>query len=311
MMNDAGRLAIALAVAVALLPRIGAAQGVNPPPAAQNPSPMVETTRAHERLTEGWPATGTRSSFVGPLGKAVALWIAPRTHCADVTLIVHFLGAPWLPMRAASALGDNMMVAVVNVGAGSGIYDRTFSDPAVFDSLLANIKRAIPIAECGPVIIKSVTLSGFSAGHGAVRAILRDDRHFAMVAAILLLDGMHTSYLPQGSLLATGGTLDTTNLVQFVRFAQAAMRGEKRFLVTHSEIFPGSFASTTETADYLLRTLGLARTPVLRWGPRGMQQLSEVRSGGFALMGFAGNAGPDHIDQLHGMPEFLALLLHQ
>jgi hypothetical protein len=122
---------------------------------------------------------------------------------------------------------------------------------------------------------------------------------------------MHTSYLPQGSLLATGGTLDTTNLVQFVRFAQAAMRGEKRFVVTHSEIFPATFASTTETADYLLRTLGLARTPVLRWGPRGMQQLSEARSGGFALMGFAGNAGPDHIDHLHGMPEFLALLLQR
>jgi hypothetical protein len=310
-MDHPGRLAIAVAVAVVLFPWRSEAQGATPAPASQNPSPMVEATRAHERLAEGWPATGTRSSFIGPQGKAVELWIAPRTHCADVTLIVHFLGAPWLPARAASGLGDNMVVAVVNIGAGSGIYDRTFADPAVFDSLLANVTRAIPTAQCGPAKTRGVTLSGFSAGHGAIRAILRDDRHFASVNAILLLDGMHTSYLPQGSLLATGGTLDTTNLVQFVRFAQAAMRGEKRFVVTHSEIFPGTFASTTETADYLLRTLGLARTPVLRWGPRGMQQLSEARSGGFALMGFAGNAGPDHIDHLHGMPEFLALLLQR
>jgi vacuolar-type H+-ATPase subunit H len=54
--------------------------------------------------------------------------------------------------------------------------------------------------------------------------------------------------------------------------------GRKQMIVTHSEIFPGTFASTTETADWLLHALGLRRTPVLRWGPRGMQQLSEVRT---------------------------------
>jgi hypothetical protein len=94
--------------------------------------------------------------------------------------------------------------------------------------------------------------------------------------------------------------------VAFTDFARAAIRGEKRFVVTHSEIFPGTFASTTETADWLLRALDLRRTPVIRWGPRGMQQLSEVHAGGFELLGFAGNSGPDHVDQLHAMPEFLA-----
>jgi hypothetical protein len=120
---------------------------------------------------------------------------------------------------------------------------------------------------------------------------------------------MHTSYVPEGTVLATGGTLDTTNLVAFADFARAAIRGEKRFLVTHSEIFPGMFASTTETADWLLHTLGLHRAPVLRWGPRRMQQLSEVHAGRFELLGFAGNSAPDHIDQLHAMPELLARVL--
>jgi hypothetical protein len=87
------------------------------------------------------------------------------------------------------------------------------------------------------------------------------------------------------------------------------VRGEKRFVVTHSEIFPGTFASTTETADWLLSALGLHRTAVLRWGPRGMQQLSEAHAGRFELLGFAGNSAPDHVDQLHAMPEFLARVL--
>jgi len=103
--------------------------------------------------------------------------------------------------------------------------------------------------------------------------------------------------------------VDSTNLVAFANFARAAMRGEKRFLVTHSEIFPGTFVSTTETADWLLHTLDLRRTPVLHWGPRGLQQLSEVRAGRFELRGYAGNSAPDHVDQLHAMPELLARLL--
>jgi hypothetical protein len=153
-----------------------------------------------------------------------------------------------------------------------------------------------------------VTLTGFSAGHGAVRAILREPRHFARVDAVLLLDGMHTSYVPEGTPLAAGGALDTTNLAAFAAFARAAMRGEKRFLVTHSEIFPGTYASTTETANWLLRELGLRRTPRLRWGPRGMQQLSEVRAGRFHVIGYAGNSAPDHVDHFHAMPELLGVL---
>jgi hypothetical protein len=138
-----------------------------------------------------------------------------------------------------------------------------------------------------------------------VRAILRDSSHFAHVDAVLLIDGLHTSYSPEGTVLEKGGVLDTTNLVAFMHYAREAMAGRKRFLITHSEIFPGTFASTTETTDYLVEHLGLKRTPVLRWGARGLQQLSEVRQGAFEIMGFAGNSAPDHIDQFQAMPELL------
>ena len=109
-------------------------------------------------------------------------------------------------------------------------------------------------------------------------------------------------------MIEKGGVLDTTKLAEFVRFGRAAMRGDKSFVITHSEIFPGTFASTTETADYLVQALGLKRKAVLEWGPGGMQQLSEVRSGKFSILGFAGNTGPDHIDHMHGLPSFLSLL---
>ncbi len=284
-------------------------QNPTPPAASQNPSPMVEATRAHERLS---PATigGTARSVAGPASKPIELWIPDQARATSaIDVVVHFHGAAWLPQQAVSRLAAPTVAAVVNLGAGSGGYHRAFADPAAFDSLLGGVAREVSAAIGKPARIGRVTLVGFSAGHGAIRAILLDRRHFARVDAVLLLDGMHTSYVPDGNVLDKGGALDTTNLTAFAEFARAAMRGEKRFIVTHSEIFPGTFASTTETADWLLRALALKRTPVLRWGPRGMQQLSEVRAGRFELLGFAGNSAPDHVDHLHAIPEFLARAL--
>jgi hypothetical protein len=269
---------------------------------------MTEATRAHERVAPRELA-GTRRTFDGPLGKAVEVFVPSGTRRADALhLVIHFHGSAFLPEYAVSRLGGNAAVAVVNLAPGSGVYDRTFTDPAAFDSLLAATTRELSAALGTPARVKRLTLVGFSAGHGAVRAILRTPRHFARVNDVLLLDGMHTSYVPDRTPLADGGTLDTTNLAAFAEFARAAEHGEKRFLVTHSEIFPGTFASTTETADWLLGALGLHRTPVLRWGPGGMQQLSEARRGRFLLLGFAGNTAPDHIDQIQGMGEFLRVL---
>jgi hypothetical protein len=290
-------------------PPLAASQAPAAPAASQNPSPMVETTRTHERLAPR-ELHGVTRSFPGPAGKPVDVFVPHEARAHDaVDVVVHFHGAAWLPQQAVARLGGGTLAAVVNIGTGSGVYHRVFADPAVFDSLVAGVSRVASDVIGKDVRIGRVALVGFSAGHGAIRAILREPRHFARVEAVLLLDGMHTSYVPEGTVLAAGGALDTTNLVAFADFARAAIRGEKRFVVTHSEIFPGTFASTTETADWMLHALGLRRTPILRWGPRGMQHLSEVRAGRFELLGFAGNSAPDHVDHLHAMPELLARTL--
>lgn len=293
------------------MPALNAQPPATPPAASQNPSPMVENTRRHERLTDK-ALPGDKRTFVGPASKPVDVFVPSGLGRRDVfELLVHFHGASWIPAQAASALNSRTVVATVNIGTGSGGYDRAFLDPATFDTLLAAVTREVAAATGHPRQVGHITLAGFSAGHGAIRAIIRDARLFAMVDAVLLIDGMHTSYVPEGTVLSLGGAIDTTNLVAFTNFARAAIRGEKRFLVTHSEIFPGTFVSTTETADWMLGALGIKRTPVLKWGPRGTQQLSEVRAGRFTLLGFAGNSAPDHIDQFHALPELLARLSKQ
>ena len=279
-----------------------------PVPAPQNPSPMVENSRAHERLVQG-PLAGTARSFPGPASKQVEVFVPTKVRPNAFDVVIHFHGAAWLATQAVAALDNRTVTAALNLGTGSGVYDRSFADPAVFDSLLAAIAREVTAATGQSARVARVTLTGWSAGHGAIRAILREPRHVAAVGAVLLMDGMHTSYVPEGKPLAAGGAIDSTNLLAFTDFARAAMRGDKRFLVTHSEIFPGTFVSTTETADWMLNALKVRRKPVLRWGPRGLQQLSEARAGRFELRGYAGNSAPDHVDQLHAMPELLAQLL--
>lgn len=280
-----------------------------PPPAAQNPSPMAEATRIHARLVERLPA-GQMRTLPGPSDKPIALFIPAKAARREVVdLLVHWHGAGWVAAQAVAGLKRPTVSAAMTLGSGSGVYDRTYRDPTQFDSLLAQVTRDLSAARGAPVRIDRVILSGWSAGHGAIRRILLDPRHVQRVHAVLLIDGMHTSYVPEGQVVANGGTLDSTNLVALTAFARAATRGAKRMLVTHSEIFPGTFASTTETAEWMLASLGVKRRPVLAWGPRGMQQLSEAHAGHFMLLGYAGNTAPDHVDQLHALPELLQQLL--
>jgi hypothetical protein len=296
---------ITAAVSTALLP----GQTTVPPPAAQNPSPMVESSRAHGRVA---PTTlnGIHTSFKGPQDKAVYVFVPERTNAkTPINIVIHFHGDTMIPDVAVKELRGNYAAVTMTLGAGSGVYDRSFTQPAAYDSLIASIQHTLDDEVKRRAKIGTITLVGFSAGHGAIRAILRDSAHFQQIHAVLLLDGMHTSYVPEGIVVEKGGMLDSTNLIALTNFARAAIRGEKRFIVTHSEIFPGTFASTTETADWIIQKLGLKRASVLRWGPNGMQQLSSVKSGRFELLGFAGNAGPDHIDQFHAMPALLRTLL--
>jgi len=270
---------------------------------------MIEHTRAHERVPEAGAPPGVRVSLEGVLARPAQLFIPPGLDLTrPVPLLIHFHGATHVPEHAAANALGNALTLTVNLGAGTSVYEHAFQDPAVFDSLLVTVASAASEAEQHDVALGNLVLSAFSAGHGAVRALLREPRHLQRISAAVLLDGIHTGYLPDGKVLAEGGALDTLLLLPWVELGRSAMRGESAVLITHSEVFPGTFASTTETTDWLIPSLGLERTPVLRWGPVGMQQLSETRSGSLMILGFAGNSAPDHLDHLHGLVEFLRQL---
>lgn len=269
---------------------------------------MIERTRAHERVADQRPP-GQRFSLNGVLPRPVEIFVPAGVQPGDgASLLVHFHGATYVAEHAVAAARRPYVLANVNVAAGGGAYEHAFDDPAVFDSLLAHLRRRAYDLIGVDLVWDRIVLSGFSAGYGAVRALLRERRHATRIDGVLLLDGLHTSYVPDRTVLHEGGRLDEPALAPFLELARAALTGEWALLITHSEVFPGTFASTTECVDYILDAVGLSRTVVLEWGPVGMQQLSEARTGRLRVMGFAGNSAPDHLDHLHGLPAFLRLL---
>ncbi len=267
----------------------------------QFPSPMTEAVRVHERVAERSHA-GQTIVLNGILPRPVEVFVPERWEGAErLYLIVHFHGAAFVAREAVTRIERPLALAVVNLGSGSSVYERAFRDSLAFDSLLEAVDEALK-ARTGDLY-----LSSWSAGYGAVRAVLKSD--YDRIRGILLLDGLHTDYEPDRVTLHNGGSLNAVKLEDFLSFARAAAAGQKKMTITHSEIFPGTYASTTETADWIIQEIGLRREPVLRWGPMGMQLLSEVKEGNLAILGFAGNSAPDHIDHYHSLTTFLTVLL--
>lgn len=300
------RLATVVVGMATLAPAV-AAQSAAP----QQASPMTEGVRRHERLAQQ-VLPGVTVPIMLPGGAKGELYVTTAARGQRrVSILVHFHGAAWIPQQAAESQGQPVVVVSLSLGSGSGVYDRTFRVPGMADSLLARTQATVDSLVGRRVEVRRLYLSGFSAGHGAIRVMLRDSAWTPRVNGVLLMDGMHTSYVPEGVPLASGGTLDSINLLALTAYARRAARGDAdaRMVITHSEIFPGTFASTTETAAWMLQSLGMAEQPVLKWGPRGMQQIGEAKRGNLLVMGFAGNSAPDHIDHYHALPELLRRLL--
>lgn len=257
----------------------------------QNPSPMVEHTREHPRLKEERP-NGKREKL-----DAGTLFISQRiSGQKESPLLVFMHGGTWIPEVAAAKHG--MAALVIQHGDG---YKALFDKEGAFEALLAAATNKAGMSWT------QITVGGWSAGCQGIRAMLRHESAVKRIDRVLMIDGIHTSYT-DGKPGPLESKIDTEPLQPIAAFAREAIAGRKRILITHSEIFPGTFASTTETADWLLRELDVNRRAVLEWGPMKTQQLSDAKSGSFQLMGLAGNSAPDHVDQLHALSDWLNMI---
>src|SRR5262249_37980509 len=147
---------------------------------SQNPSPMVEHTRPHPRLTEERPEGHREKLDIGTLFLPARL-----KPGAKVPLFIHFHGGTWLPEVAAARHGQTAVISV-QAGAGSGAYAKRFADPKRFGKLLKEAEDKVGMR------FAPVTLTAWSAGYGAVREILQVPESYERVQGVLFMAGRHT-----------------------------------------------------------------------------------------------------------------------
>lgn len=215
-------------------------------------------------------------------------------------LLIHFHGAVDTIRGAMERAGTSATVVVVNQPGLSAAYAAPFRDDAdLFANLVAEPARAahgVADKAAPAPRWRRITLSCFSAGYGAVREVLRDEAAAARVDAIVAADSIYAG-LDEATAADGVRRVDARDMAGFLAFARAAAAGEKVFVITHSAQ-PTPYASTTETADFLLATLGIVREPLMAAAGEEFSQTSRACRRRFEVHGFAGATGPAHLFHL-------------
>lgn len=246
-----------------------------------------------------------------PLSTGV-IYIPPYFHTQGkkVNLVIHFHGASWMVEQNFYPAGKNAILVSVSLRGLSGAYTDKFKDKKEFGRLLKEVMDTLDKKG----IVKhprlgKLCLTSFSAGFGAMREILQVPEYYKKITDAVFFDSIHSG-------------LDTTNAVppdqmqMFLQFAQDAARGKKTMWITHSAIDPITYASTTKTADFLIKGVGATQvysndtqssiSSVDTTEPwKYMRLISTADKGNFHVRGFAGDTGQDHMNHLYTMTWFI------
>ncbi|MBW2454976.1 MAG: hypothetical protein JRI68_10715 [Deltaproteobacteria bacterium] len=287
-----------------------AAQQVAAPPTAQ-PQPTPATAKVE---TSGW-----RIKHDGYVPISGGVLLTPKTFAPSeegYDLAIHFHGDVQIVHESYEHAGINAAVAVINLGVRSGVYSDHYAVPGTLEALLAQIDKGLRKRGVEKPKLRRLAFTAWSAGYGAIESILEHRRaphaQNDPLDAILVLDGVHAGF-EEGD----PKRVKLRSVRNFVHAARAASEGQLMFSLTHSEIDPVEYASTTLTAAFLLKKIDAAVSdnPVLPLPPqllldaakgavkehKRMIPTADTRVGMFRVQGFKGNTQDHHSAHLTQM----------
>jgi hypothetical protein len=240
-------------------------------------------------------------------------------------LFLHFHGNTEIVKESVAASKLNAVVYIENLGVGSGAYEDKYAAPGAFDRTLASVEAAAEKRGLRGARARRVALSSWSAGYGALSKILDVKKQRERVDAVLVLDGIHAAFTDPRR-----REIDRLRIEPFLRFSEEAAHGVKLLSITHSDIDTVEYASTTETANALLREVDAQREPsdpeltsppdvnlqaavgvVAKSSKQLLKQTSEARLGQLHVRGYVGKTAEHHMAHLLQMsttvlPELVA-----
>jgi hypothetical protein len=204
-------------------------------------------------------------------------------------LLVHFHGAAKVVEREFARAKKNALLVTVNAKGLSAAYARAMEEPEALQKVIDEA-----LAKAGNLKPGRLFVSSFSAGYGAVRRVLLQGKH--EIAWLHLADSLHAGYAEKKP--------QPDQMAPFVAYAKSG----KPLWLTHSAVVPGTYASTTETADALIEAVGAKREKADEKNARGMKLVSKADQGEFHVRGYEGDTGEAHLEHLRNLGEYFATL---
>jgi len=236
-----------------------------------------------------------------------------------VDLVFHFHGARVAEREWRSA-GLAAVVVDAELGGTSTPFHDAFESPERFGKMQDEVILALRARTKNPALhVRRVALVSWSAGYAAVARILAEPRYLQKIDAVLLLDSLHAPYvdpIPPGAsehgvtfrhlVLTTprqsrgrAVLVDRHALAPFIDFGRLAAQGDKLMVLTHSDILPPDYASTTETAFTLTVAIDARLEPREGRAERGMWRSDASDSRGYHMRGYWGATPEAHVEHLH------------
>lgn len=219
-----------------------------------------------------------------------------------VDLTLHLHGAPATVEKNFTHARQPGILVNVTLPGLSAVYAKRFSETNAFHRILDETRAQLKLLD--PTVepqFRSVTVTSFSAGFGGVRELLKDPAAFTRIDVLVMADSIYAGYLGEPA----ARKLNPANMEGFLKFARAAAAGRKCLILSHSAQRPEGYASTTETADYLIAQLDGQREALSETWAGGLQLTSRFRKGHFDIYGFAGETGRDHMKHLDNLALWL------
>ena len=222
-----------------------------------------------------------------------------------IDVVFHFHGA-----RLAEREWRRTELGAVVVDADFGGASTAFSDamerPDRFGEMLDEVMTRVRARTGLPELhVRRLALVSFSAGYAAVARVLAQPRYLDRIDAVVLLDSLHAPYvddIPRGASehgIPFRHLIDRRALAPFIEFGRLATQGKKLLIVTHSDILPPDYGSTTETAFTLTVAIDARLEPAQGRTERGMWRSDASDARDYHMRGFWGATPEAHVEHLH------------
>lgn len=269
----------------------------NPTHLANSAQDVPDSGRADAHFDRSW-----RAPLAGGL-----LMFPPSFESADgeYDLILHLNGNTDLVEQSYGFAGVNAVIAILNLGVGSGVYESRFEDPASLRLILSRAQTVMKARGLKNARLRRIGLSSWSSGFGGVFKILGHEEFFDRINAVVLIDSIHCGYSPYTK------ALKPEQIGPMRRLAEKAVKNEALLTIVHSEIETYGYHNAHKTTDFLLDWVHLKRRNTNVFQPlptieamknvvtneymKPLSPLTEAHQGEFHVRGYDGSGPMTHM----------------